>query len=65
MKHSQSLSLRLTPIRPAVQQLHVQNPLAESRSRGGGEGATVCMQVESDRYLKFHKESNRSFTSHE
>ena len=37
---AQSGSTRLALIRRAVQQLPVQNPLVESRFRGGGEGAT-------------------------
>ena len=41
--HSQSVKTRLAFIRPAVQQLPVQNPQVEFRSRGGGrESLYAC-----------------------
>ena len=42
--HSQSVRTRIALIRPAVQKLPLQNPLLESRSKGGGEGESVCVQ---------------------
>ena len=41
--NAQSFRTRLAAIRPAVQQLPVQNPQVEFRSRGGGEGESVCV----------------------
>ena len=45
--HSLSVRIRLTLIRPAVQQLLVHNTQVEFRSKEGGEEESVQMQEES------------------